>query len=710
MKKEFNKKPALLTALVMSMMLTGCGGGDSTSESTSNDTVIDDTSNGIALVPQASPVRGALFYGNTNHQKLGSLVNVSIFDPANLAVLEGSSDIMAATTTRPMPSTTLTYNTADGTYSGLYVNSLYYMESGSPKRTPMVIEHNHDADPMYDYVNELAHSNATGLTSPAYTEINYLGTQRFLIAKNSLGDRVLVCPTAGADEVPIPFPANKTLWTVTFPAYGQAYDGAVVFDSTTDTFQKLTPPIAGCATCGVDPVQETYTDFTKSDGSALTLPAAANPIYFKVFDRGGTVNTVVVAEGKLYILDKSKLTIEEPSFASSGTAITLADLLTSTNKGAFKLSGDSLYFMYSDGNIYRVNLDTKVVTQLTDGMGSAETLPLRIHTFTDAQVIYGHDGLMLAVSKSASKASPLLLAENTETSGLRSPFTFGFGGHFLYVTYKLDTTTGNTTYNACVLDDSADVPSCKENSFWAGVSAAHSGKLNFNTEYPYTPYAYVRIDNTDNYGGGTIKAVVPTAPLDSGVALGSVPTYNFNTFLHASGYTTSTIDVDGYIVFYGKRDDNFVGDAFLLNLNKANSVVNLTKEAAPSADVISNSAAAAHCHGRYCAACHNFGGGKIYTDATGLTAAKGYNIKFKFKSGGEALARLGKGQGENFNILYSEINRTFTPVIVNATTGAEVKTTAPEHSGLAYSNCDYCHARPGTELQGMALSVINIAP
>jgi len=53
---------------------------------------------------------------------------------------------------------------------------------------------------------------------------------------------------------------------------------------------------------------------------------------------------------------------------------------------------------------------------------------------------------------------------------------------------------------------------CRDNSFWAGATASKYGKLSFDANYPYEPYAFVRVDNTDSFGGGTLKAIDPKTP------------------------------------------------------------------------------------------------------------------------------------------------------------------------------------------------------
>lgn len=677
----------LLSAMVSASLLTGCISGGS---ETSNSSTGGDSTGGTALAPQEG-MRSALFYGNTNHTQLASVTNVRVIDPATPnTVTVTSDDITTASIGRPQPSTTLVgYNTSNHSYTDLYVDSVYYVKGGSPKRVSMTYWH--DMDTHTDYSpEELAHSSASGLTAPSYKEVDYLGTKRILLAKDASGNNVLVCPTAGASEEPIPF-NNKTFLTLSYDSYGAPYDGAVVYDTVEYKFQKMVPPSEACAACNDPGTPLTYLDYT---GVTMT----AQSTYKFLGDIAGTATAAVVVDGKLYIMDKANRTLTERTVMGSNTTVTLTDLLGATGKSVSKVSGDSAYFLYKESdqnNVYRVNFTTGTLTRLTSGYGDivGTNAPTGINTFTDDWVIYGSDNVRMAVRKDAADATPIVLAENSKTSGIRYPFHFGIGSQYLYVTYNVDTTTGKTTYRACVFSADGST-ACRDNSFWSNVVAARQGTLNFTSDYPYTPYAFVRVDDTDNFGGGTLKAVDPTKPLDDGFAMGKVSNYNFNTFLHAYYYHKTTVDTDGYIVIYGKHDDTFVGDAFLVNLRQANSVRNLTSEAAPSETVINGGKA--HCHGRYCAVCHNFAGGKIYTNAAGTGSAIGYNIKLTFQDGSSVLARLGKGMGENFSVLYDAIKGEFTPSIVRVTDQSEIKRGALlGHSGLSYSNCDYCHARPG---------------
>lgn len=698
-----------MAALVMSAMV-GCGGGGG------NDNAINPTTPTIPTTPtnpttptvpttpgsQLAPQTGQqsfLFYGNVNPQKLGGLKNARIIDPATPGtVLTQSDDVMSANIGKPIPSTSLVgFSSADASYADLYVNSLYYVKGGNPKVASLKMVHDMathtDSQPT-----EKAHSTASGLTSPAYRTFNYLGAKVFLLAKDASGKSVIVFPTADSTNTPENFD-KKTLLTLHYPAYGQAPSGIVVYDSGDFTFKVMVPSKAGCSACGEDAINATFKSFT---GTTLT---AASTFTF-LGDIPGTATSALVVDGKLHILDKSKLTITEKAVTPKNTTMTFLALNGgATGKSSAKIAGNGAYYINSS-DVYRVDVATGELTQLTNGKGTSGTLPTRINTFTKDWVIYGGDGVALAVKKNADKATPTLLAENDKTSGLRSPFDLGVGSDYMYTTYDLSKTTGVTTYKACVFNNTTGAKTCKDNSVWPGIiSAARKGKLDFESGYPYTPYAYVRVDDADNFGGGTLKAIDPAKPLDDGFAVGKVGTYNFNTFIQAtSGYLTQTVDTNGAIVIYGKNDESFAGDAFLINLLKANSVTKLTDAAPPTMTELAGGPL--HCHGRYCASCHAYSGGKIFGDKAGKVETTGFTLKFEFADGSSKLARPGQGKGENFVLPYKDIKGEFTPVVVTVDGGTEVVRAAKlGHAGVSYSNCNFCHR--ADDLKYGAPAVIN---
>ncbi len=180
----------------------------------------------------------------------------------------------------------------------------------------------------------------------------------------------------------------------------------------------------------------------------------------------------------------------------------------------------------------------------------------------------------MASKKDGTSQEPILLVETTQTKGYKYVTKYGLKDEFLFVTYSISD-EGDTKYRACIFGDDASIE-CRDNSFWAGATASKDGKLNLDANYPYTPYAYVRVDDTDNFAGGTLKVIDPQYPLEEGLVMGSVPSYNFQTFLTNSSYFEETLDSEGGVVFYAKNDINFHVDSFYMNLLKANSLKQLT--------------------------------------------------------------------------------------------------------------------------------------
>jgi hypothetical protein len=261
------------------------------------------------------------------------------------------------------------------------------------------------------------------------------------------------------------------------------------------------------------------------------------------------------------------------------------------------------------------------------------------------------------------------------------------GNEFLFVTYSISD-DAKTTYRACIFDGAS--PKCKDNSFWAGATASKDGTINFKSNYPYTPYAYIRVDDTDSFGGGTLKAIDPKYPLEDGLTMGSVADYNFQTFLTNSRYFDETIDSDGGVVFYAKNDKNFHVDSFYMNLLKENSLQQLT-----NTEPIDVTKGRDHCHGRHCMICHNFAGGKIYTDKNGTQSAYGYRVKLDFEDGSTLLADVAKGASENFAIPLNKVTTNFKPSIVDKNGTFINGVDEFNHYGIEYSNCNLCHARYG---------------
>ncbi len=165
--------------------------------------------------------------------------------------------------------------------------------------------------------------------------------------------------------------------------------------------------------------------------------------------------------------------------------------------------------------------------------------------------------------------------------------------------------------------------------------------------------------------------------------MGTVPNYNFQTFLTNSSYFEETIDSEGGVVFYAKNDTNYHVDSFYMNLLKENSLKQLT-----NTDPVGISEGREHCHGRHCMICHNLAGGKIYQDKNGTKSALGYRVKLEFEDGSTLLADVAKGAGENFSVPLKSVTKNFKPMVVDPRHGTYINGTDDyNHYGVEYSNC-----------------------
>ena len=392
-------------------------------------------------------------------------------------------------------------------------------------------------------------------------------------------------------------------------------------------------------------------------------------------DVSGDVYSAFIVDGKLYRVNKANATSEEISLEGK----TILD-----GHGTTDFNNNSFYFIGEDYNLYRVNLVEKRLIKITQ---TADERIERIRSFTNDWVIFGSDTLLMASKKDGTTQEPTMLVETTQTKGYKYVTNYGVGDKFLFVTYDISN-DANTAYRACIFDNGSI--ECRDNSFWAGATVSKNGKLNFQSNFPYTPYAYIRVDNTDNFAGGTLKAIDPRYPLEDGLSMGNIANYNFQTFLTNSRYFEETIDSDGGVVFYAKNDTNFHVDSFYMNLLQENSLVQLTNTEPTD---ISNGRD--HCHGRHCMICHNLAGGKIYKDKNGTRSAYGYRVKLDFEDGTNFLADVAKGAGENFSIPLDKVINNFKPSVVDEN-GTTIKSASDfNHYGVEYSNCNLCHARYG---------------
>ena len=648
-------KFGFLAAVAATLVLSGCGGGSSDP----NITTTQDSSKNIHYLSVQKGAQNHLFFGNTDHKNLDSVVNIKVFNANNPdAILTENND---TTSVRyPVVTTAIaTYDNDANHYSGLESVAVSYISQNRPYKISLSAE----------TPQQTANSNA-GEIQPSgrsfrYKKISYLGSKKYLVAKDANGSTILITPDMEATDTPLPF-ENKTLLTLSYPSYGKEINGYIVYDSNASTVQNCSLTMTACI------------DITQ---------AANEPIYLG--DIGGSSKGVIVIDDTGFILDKSDNSLEELSGLKLPPKVGHAT--------PYQLCGHSI-FMFENGNITRYDVDTKHSNTVSSD-GKAE----KFHGFTDEWVFFGSDGLIEAARKDGTTTEPIVLSETTATKGHKYITNFGVGKQYLYVTYTLDD-VGNTHFRACVFEDEKN-RQCLDNSFWSAIVPAKEGELDFNSSYPYTPYAYVRIDDTDNYGGGKLKAIDPKYPLEDGITMGEIANYNFQRFMQTSRYYDELIDSNGSIVLYAKDDTTVTENAFLVNLTQENSLVNLSNEA-PAGDRVNEGGL--HCHGRYCMLCHSFAGGKMYQDRNGTKTAVGYTIKFMLKDGTEKIARLGKGKGENFNLPVSELKQSFVPVIVNADNNETAGSYPNTHEHQAnYINCNFCHGRRG-EFNDGATSAIAI--
>ncbi len=632
------------------LIVIGCGSsGSDDDRSVSSDTVRKLTSQ--------SGTQSYLFYGDVNHKVLGGIKNLRVVDADNpKKILIQNND--TSEINYPVLSTSMNYNAENGTYSDLHVDSLMYVADAKSYKVSMK---KGASKPV-----SIQNSNDNNISKPSYTKISYLGDKNYLIGTNTQTNKnILITPDAQKSVPSVDF-GDRKLLSVTYKKYGEPVDGYLVYNNLTKKVE----------TCNL---QMSCTEIMEAGSRDFEG------------DIGGSVYSVFLVDDKLIRVDKSNGSKDE---------ISLDGKVIATGHGTTSFQGDSFYFIAEDENLYRVNLLEKSVIKITKEKDSRLE---RIRAFTNDWVIYGSDTLLMAAKKDGSTNSPVVLVETTKTRGYKYVTKYAIGDDFLFVRYSVDPKTADTKYQACIFNNTQI--SCKDNSFWAGATAAKSGVLNFESSYPYTPYAYVRVDNTDNFGGGTLKAIDPKNPFDDGLSLGDAPDYNFQTFLTNSRYYTQTIDSDGAVVLYAKNDRNYHVDSFYVNLLKENSLVQLTNTD-PKPDVTSGRD---HCHGRHCMICHNFAGGKIYTDKNGSKSAYGYRAELEFENGDKVLSDVAKGKSENFSITLKKLlSGNFKVNILDESNKVMNHSLGYNHKGVEYANCNFCHGRDEKNLRFDAPSVITI--
>lgn len=662
------KKAIILSSiLVSSMLFLGCNGEDNNSAiEVFNESVAE--ANSIALIESSTEYNLTaqtgtsfqLFYGNSNHTGLGSLSNVSTYAADTNTTTSQDADI---TSRYPAMSTTLTYS--EGNYTNMYISEIGYEANSTAYSVDMTT----GTKTTFDDVN----------VSVSHTKINYLGAKQYAIVTAADGNSSLIAPESNA-SASVPF-THKTLVGVTYASYGDPVNGYLVLNDH-DHDYETTNQLQKCS------LAMTCTDIVEFGSKTILSHGTPKAAYDMdiLGDVAGTTKSLYISNNEIVELDKSNGEISVKTSVATGST-------------SHTLKGSEVFYVKMM-NIYKTTLDG-TVTQL-----SSNGLAMGLRAFTDDMVIFGGDTYMYAVAKDGSnKSAAIEISVATKTAGQKYPFDLGIGSQYLFTLFSVDDASGKNTFYACKLEDKKK--ECREDSYWSAVTAKRSGTLNNTSSYAYTPYAYIRVDATDNYGGGDIKAIDPEHPLDDGITMGSIPEFNFQSFV-TSKYDDDMVDSNGSLVLYAKNDLDFRGDAFLVNLNVADSLVNLTNELAPSEGTITGTSA--HCHGRMCTVCHSFSGGKIYSDATASSSANGYTIKFDFRDGSESLlALVRKGTGENFNVpLESLAGKSFKATVIS-TDGNDLvaaETAGYSHKGLEYFNCNFCHGRAGQLLYD-APNVIN---
>jgi len=529
---------------------------------------------------------------------LGSLKNIRIFDPSDpTKILIENND--TSDVSYPVVNTALDFNATNKSYKNYRIKSIAFVSNSkayivkTDKNSPL---------------KELRNSNANALSKPSYQKVSYLGSTWYLTAHDDdKNATVLITPDMGENDEPLII-GNKKFLTVTFPSYGKPVNGYLFYDNDKNEVQK----------CSLDL-------------ECLKLDLDVGSRDFEG-DLAGTPYALFLKDNVLYRVNKTDGEVKK---------IELDGKKILSGHGTTDIQGGSFYFVGEDRNLYRVNAINGTITKISP---EADERIERIRGFTDDYVIYGSDTLLMAAKKDGTSKKPILLAETTLTKGYKYVKDYGINDSYLFVTYRIDTKTNDTEYKACIFKNGKI--ECKDNSFWAGATAKREGIRDFESTYTFTPYAYIRVDDTDDFGGGTLKAIDPNHPLSEGITLGKIPKYNFQTFITNSRYREETIDSDGGVVFYAKNDETYHVDAFYFNLLKENSLIQLT-DTDPFPDV---NHGRDHCHGRVCMICHNLAGGKIYKDKKGTKSAYGYRVKLQFEDGKEILADVAKGAGENFSI------------------------------------------------------------
>ena len=413
----------LSITLLTTLLFIGCGSSSSSESSDSN--------REVHQLKAQQGTQSYLFYGEVNPKSLGGISNVSVFDtnPSNKIISnDNTTDV-----SYPVVSTTMQYNSADSSYSDMYVSYLSYISNG----VAYVVDMKKSSTPT-----AIQNSSANHLSDGDYEDISYLGTKQYLIAHNDDSNQtVLIRPNMSSSDEPIVF-GDRELLSVTYPSFGEAIDGYLVYNNETKKVQKCNLDMSSCS----DIMEAGSRDF---EG-----------------DVAGDVYSAFLTDDKLYRVNKADGTTEE---------ISLDGIKILEGHGTTDFNGDSFYFIGEDYNLYRASLTQKKVTKITQ---TADKRLERIRSFTNDWVIYGSDTILMASRKDGSTSEPILLSETTKTKGYKYVTNYGVGDEFLFVTYSISD-DAKTTYRACIFDGAS--PKCKDNSFWAGATASKDGTINFKS-------------------------------------------------------------------------------------------------------------------------------------------------------------------------------------------------------------------------------------
>ena len=603
--------------------------------SSANDYKDSTSKSNVYTLKAQNGANSRLFYGDVNEKSLGSLKNVIVGSDLNKSIDDRYPVVDTA------------YEKGSNGYKNLRITTLHYDSNGTAYSLDM---NKSIATPMPAVI-------ASNLTNPSYTKVDYLGVKNYLTAKEG-NNTVLITPNGQKNNF-----GNRKILSVTYPSFGEAIDGYLVYNNDSHKIEK----------CSLD--------------MSCSEVMSAGSRDFKG-DILGTTYSVVYSDGKLYKIDKKD---------GSSTEISLDGKSVARGYGTTRLQGKSFYFVGSDHNLYRVNIEDESVKKVTP---TADEELEKVVGFTDSYVIYGSDVVLKAVKKDGSTQNPITLIKTGLTKGYKYVTGYGVGDDYLFEKYSLNTQTGHTAYQACIFNSGK--VECKDNSFWAAVTIAKDGKRDYEASFSYTPYAYIRVDNTDDFGGGDLKAIDPKHPLEDGITMGHIDDYNFQTFITNYRYKDVLVDSNGEVVLYAKNDKNFHIDAFKMNLLKKNSLVQLT-----NTDPINITKGRDHCHGRVCMICHNLAGGKIYKDKNGTQSAYGYRVKLEFANGDTQMMDVAKGKGENFSSLLTKLTKgDFKVFILDGNDSVVNNSLGYNHKGVEAANCNYCHARGKT--RNDAPSVITI--